>query len=57
MQTVTFKYVMDEIVVVNLTNETGVIAMLAYDDGGIQYFVKTKDSSNWWKETQIRKAG
>jgi len=55
MKTVEYKFDIDEKVKCIVTGETGVICMLGLDDGGVQYFVKAKNASNWWKEKQIKK--
>lgn len=55
MKTVEYKFDLDEKVECIVTGEMGVVGMLGLDDGGVQYFVKTKTSSNWWKEKQIKK--
>lgn len=36
--------------------DQGLISMLAFDDGGNCYFVKTAKDSNWFKEAQLIKA-
>ena len=55
---VNFKYEMDENIIVNFGKVPGVITMLGFDDGGIQYYVVTADkglTNKWWKEKQISK--
>lgn len=34
--------------------DEGLVSMLGVDDGGNIYYVKTKDSSNWFKEGQLK---
>ena len=59
MSKVEFKYNLDDEVNVPLTDKPGMITMLGFDEGGIQYFVVTADkglSNKWWKEKQVTKA-
>lgn len=51
--TVNFKFVVDQRVTTPF-DEKGIVAMMAYDDGGILYYVKSKSSSNWFKEKELR---
>ena len=55
MKVVEFEIDLDETVKVLPTKEQGVVSMLGFDDGGVQYYVKAKDSSNWWKAKQVQK--
>lgn len=34
--------------------EQGLVSMLAYDESGKVYFVKTRSTSNWFKESQLQ---
>jgi len=52
---VEYKFDIDEVVIVTHTGEKGVVSMLGFDDGGVQYFVKLKDNNQWWKEKQLKK--
>jgi hypothetical protein len=49
---VTFKFTLDQKVTTPF-GDVGLISMLAVDDGGNTYFVKTKDGGNWFKESQL----
>jgi len=52
--TVDFKFVIDQRVT-TLFGEEGVITMLAYDDSGVGYYVKTKEhNDNWFKEKDLK---
>lgn len=55
MNTVNYLYNMDQKVKTPF-GEEGIVSMLAYDDGGNQYFVKTAKSSDWFKEAHLTKA-
>ena len=55
MKEVLFKYDLDQRVVTPF-GDAGLIQMLGYDDAKEQYFVKTKDNSQWYKEDQIKAA-
>ena len=49
---ITFKFKLDE----NVTTpfgEHGIIDMLGYDEGGVKYYVKSNNPSNWFKEWQL----
>ena len=52
MKTVNFKYDIDNFVGTSI-GTVGQVDMLGVDDGGIKYYVKTKDSSDWFKEGQL----
>ncbi len=51
--TVTFEFNIDQRVITPF-GEDGIIAMLGVDDGGNQYYVKTKSQSNWFKEKELK---
>jgi len=53
--TVNFKFVVDQRVTTPF-DEKGIVTMMAYDDGGILYHVKSKSSSNWFKENELSRA-
>ena len=53
---VKFIFRMDETVITPF-GEDCIVSMLGYDDGGQQYYIKTKDGANWFKEDQLRKNG
>ena len=55
MKTVEYQYDMDQKVKTPF-GEEGLVSMLAFDDGGNCYFVKTAKDSNWFKEAQLTKA-
>jgi len=46
---VTYKYNIDDVVVTPFGKE-GIVRMLGYDDGGVQYYVNTADGGAWYKE-------
>ena len=53
-----FKYNLDDKVLVPLTDKEGLITMLGFDGGGIQYFVVTADkglNNKWWEEKHVSK--
>jgi hypothetical protein len=52
---VTFKFTLDQQVKTPF-GDLGVVSMLAVDDGGNQYYVKTATGGNWFKESQITAA-
>lgn len=52
MTTVNFKYILDEKVITSF-KEDGIIKMMAYDDGGKNYYVQTAASSGWYKEKEL----
>lgn len=52
MRTVVFQYDVDDKVKTPF-GDSGIIQMLGYDDGGVQYYVKTASASNWFKESQL----
>lgn len=49
---VTFKFSLDQVVTTPF-GENGIVSMLGVDEGGNQYFVKTKAASTWFKESQL----
>jgi hypothetical protein len=51
---ISYKFKLDE-EVVTFFNDKGVITMLGFDDGGIQYYVKTAKDSQWYKEKHLFK--
>lgn len=55
MQTIEFKYNLDDMVT-TLFGDVGIISMLGADEAGKQYYVKTKQSAGWFKETQLSMA-
>ena len=50
---VVFKHGLDQSVT-TIFGEKGIITMLGFDEGGIQYFVKTKSNSQWFKEQEVK---
>jgi hypothetical protein len=55
MKSVDFNFDLDEVVIVKLTGDKGIITFLGFDDAGVQYAVKNREGSIWWKESQIEK--
>ncbi len=53
MQEISYKFSVDDRVTTPF-GDTGIITMLGFDDGGNQYHVKTKLSSKWFKEIDLR---
>ena len=53
---VEFKFDIDDEVVTKF-GDPGVVVMLGYDDGGIQYCVKTDKGSEWYKEKLVAAPG
>lgn len=51
-RTVVFKFDLDERVATPFGGK-GIISMLAVDDGGNIYYVKTDKNSDWFKESQL----
>ena len=49
---VEFKFSLDQKVTTPF-GESGLISMLAVDDGGNTYYVKTKNGADWFKESQL----
>jgi hypothetical protein len=47
-----FKFNIDDKVKTSLES-TGIIGGLYYDEAGLQYNIKTKDGSQWWKEKEL----
>jgi len=47
-----FKFSIDERVKTPF-GEEGIIRSLAFDDGGIKYYVKTKQTGSWHKEKEL----
>ncbi len=52
---VEYKFDIDQRVVTPF-GEDGIVTMLGYDDGGQQYYVREKERSNWFKESQLCEA-
>jgi len=52
---VSFKFGIDEIVKVKFSGEKAIISVLAFDDGGINYYVKSNNDGQWWREDQLEK--
>ena len=52
MPTIEFKFELDQRVITPF-KEIGIISMLGYDEGGNQYYTKSKSSSNWFKEKEL----
>lgn len=52
MFTVNFKFKIDQRVITSF-DEKGIVTMLGFDDGGQQYYVKTKPDSQWFKEKEL----
>jgi len=50
---INFEYELDQKVITPF-NEEGIITMCGFDDGGNQYYVKTKSQSQWYKEKELR---
>ena len=51
--TVTFKFELDQRVITPF-EEKGIVSCLGFDDGGNQYYVKTKSESQWFKEKELK---
>jgi hypothetical protein len=49
---ITFKFELNQMVVTPL-GDIGIISMIGYDDGGIQYYVKSSTNSSWFREDQL----
>lgn len=56
MTDVTYRFKMDQRVVTPF-GDSGIITMLGYDDGGVQYYVTTKVKGGWFKECDLTEAG
>ena len=56
MTDVTYRFKMDQRVVTPF-GDPGIIKMLGYDDGDIQYFVNAKTKGSWFKECELTEAG
>lgn len=54
--TVTFKFSIDDEVLITRTGEHGTVTMCAIDDGGPRYFIQTANSQTWWPERLLKKA-
>ena len=52
MHEVSYRFNVDDRVVTPF-GDTGIITMLGFDDGGNQYYVKTKLDSQWYKERDL----
>lgn len=50
---VNFKFKIDDRVLTPF-GANGIICMLGYDDGGVQYYIKAEKDSSWFKEKDIR---
>ena len=48
-RTVDFEFDIDDVVILSLTGEKGIVSMLGVDESGPTYYVKTWKESNWWK--------
>ena len=55
-KTIVFVFDLDE-TVTTMFGEEGIIDCLGFDDGGKKYYVRTKLSGSWFKESQIKKKG
>jgi len=53
---VNFKFNLSDKVKTPVSMDTGIITMLAIDEGGIQYYIVTQFTSNWWSESKVTKA-
>ncbi len=53
MKTVKFKYDMHQKVVTPF-DAVGIIGMLGFDSDGVQYWIKTSTSDNWFRESDIK---
>jgi hypothetical protein len=56
MQTVTFKFEIDQKVKVTKIGITGVITMCGYDNGGPMYVIKNGKESEWYSERLLEDA-
>lgn len=50
---VEFKFIIDQIVITPF-DEKGIVTMLGFDDSGQVYYVKSKSSSEWFKEKELK---
>ena len=50
---VEFRFFMDDKVITPFGDE-GIVQMLGYDDAKEQYFIKTANSNQWYKEHQLK---
>lgn len=48
-----FEFELDQSVT-TIFGEKGIIMMLGFDEGGKQYYVKTKTNSQWFKEKELK---
>lgn len=55
MKKVEFKFDLEQKVKTPFGDD-GFVSMLAFDDGGKQYFVKTASDDKWFKESQLTAA-
>jgi len=55
MLIIEYAFSLDQMVITPF-GEIGLVAMLGYDDGGKQYYVKTKENDTWYKESQLKKS-
>jgi hypothetical protein len=47
-----FKFVLDQSVKTPF-GSTGIVSMMAFDDSGNTYYVKTETGGNWFKEAHL----
>jgi len=52
---VDFKFKLDE-KVITVFGDNGIVSMLGVDDGGIVYYVKASNNSDWFKEKNLKRA-
>lgn len=52
MKTVEYKFDLDQKVKTPFGDE-GIVSMIGFDEGGKQYFVKTSNNGQWFKEDQL----
>lgn len=48
-----FKFELNQSVT-TIFDEKGIVTMLGFDEGGNQYYVKTKSYSQWFKENELK---
>ncbi len=53
---VEFCFDLDQLVEVTATHETGVVTMLAVDDGGNKYYIQGTGDGKWWPERLLMAA-
>lgn len=49
---VEFKFTIDDKVKTPFGKD-GIVTMLGVDDGGVKYYIKTGESSDWHKESEV----